>query len=210
MHNGALLDRAVEGSVVDVRHRVAVPARNGEMRSERRYWRRKAVAVPHGMERSEQRCWRGKAAAVVVRCRWCLRGGVERPAVREGGLRRVVQEDPQRRHSHTRPALHTRPSQQASPDENSPDENRLQEKFMRFRRYLCDGRRETRRQHPEVRRLRITTLLRTLTATSPHSTQDRARLTGCAPVDGRSACQFLSRIGCEGGGLLALWAAARR
>eukprot|EP01045_Picozoa_sp_COSAG04_P003262 COSAG04_NODE_131_length_24280_cov_40.563418_7_plen_250_part_00 len=37
MHNGALLDRAVEGSVVDVRHRVAVPARNGEMRSEQRH-----------------------------------------------------------------------------------------------------------------------------------------------------------------------------
>ena len=35
VHNGALLDRAVEGSVIDVRHRVAVPARNGEMRSER-------------------------------------------------------------------------------------------------------------------------------------------------------------------------------
>ena len=74
---------------------------------------------------------------------------------------------------------------------------------MRFRRYLCDGSRETRRQHPEVRRLRITTLLRTLTTTNPHSTQDRARLTGCAPVDGRSACQFLRRIGWEGGGLLA-------
>ena len=51
---------------------------------------------------------------VVARCRWCLRGGVERPAVGEGGLRRVVQEDPQRRHSHTRPALHTRPSQQTA------------------------------------------------------------------------------------------------
>ena len=30
VHNGALLDRAVEAGVVDVRHRVAVPVRNGE------------------------------------------------------------------------------------------------------------------------------------------------------------------------------------